>query len=449
MSKTRSSTLFISKTILILDVIVVWISAAIANLVRFGEVRMTAPQDTLVLATSLFMAITSYSVYQSMRGSSWLAVLARVKVSWLITCFALLAWLFFSQHAQHYSRAFVGVWLFAMLIGLIIERFAMSAALRWLSRRGFNTRDVLVVGRGPMTNDLTKRARGSSWTGYQITRTVDAHDLDAIDELSANGGFDEVWINLSVHDGAHVPKILHALRHSTANIRVVPDMLTYKLLNHGVTFILGVPMMDISSSSLIGTNRLVKVLEDYVLATLILILISPVLLGIALAVKLTSPGPVLFKQKRHGWNGEEIVVYKFRSMKVHAEADNTVTQATKNDTRLTPIGSFLRRSSLDELPQFINVLQGRMSIVGPRPHAIQHNDHYKELIPRYMLRHKMKPGITGWAQINGLRGETETVVKMKARVDYDLYYLENWSLWLDLSIVFKTIFKGFVHKNAY
>lgn len=449
MSKTRSSTLFISKTILILDVIVVWLSAAVANLIRFGEVRMTAPLDTLVLATSLFMAITSYAVYQSMRGSSWLAVLARIKVSWLITCFALMAWLFFSHNAQAYSRLFVGTWLVTMLVGLIIERFAMSAVLRWLSRRGFNTRDVLVVGRGPMTNDLTKRARGSSWTGYQITRTVDAHDLDAIDQLSANGEFDEVWINLSVHDGAHVPKILHALRHSTANIRVVPDMLTYKLLNHGVTFILGVPMMDISSSSLIGTNRVIKVLEDYVLATVILILISPVMIGVALAVKLTSPGPILFKQKRHGWNGEEIVVYKFRSMKVHSEADNTVTQATKNDSRLTPIGSFLRRSSLDELPQFINVLQGRMSIVGPRPHAIQHNEHYKELIPRYMLRHKMKPGVTGWAQINGLRGETDTVVKMKARVDYDLYYLENWSLWLDLSIIFKTAFKGFVHKNAY
>ena len=180
-----------------------------------------------------------------------------------------------------------------------------------------------------------------------------------------------------------------------------------------------------------------------------LALIAALLLGIAVAVKLTSKGPVLYRQRRHGWNGEEIWVYKFRSMVVHAEQHGQVTQAQKHDARITPLGAFLRRTSLDELPQFFNVLQGRMSIVGPRPHALVHNEHYKELVPGYMLRHKVKPGITGWAQVNGLRGETDTLDKMQKRVEYDLYYIENLSLWLDLKIIVATVFKGFINKNAY
>jgi len=193
----------------------------------------------------------------------------------------------------------------------------------------------------------------------------------------------------------------------------------------------------------------VKWFEDRIVASLILVLISPILLGVALAVKFTSKGPIIFKQKRHGWNGEEIEVYKFRSMYVHDESKGHVTQAKKGDSRITPLGAFLRRSSLDELPQFVNVLQGRMSIVGPRPHAVAHNMQYRELIPRYMLRHKVKPGITGWAQVNGLRGETDTVEKMEARVQADLFYIENWSLWFDLRIIFLTVFKGFFNTNAY
>ena len=190
-------------------------------------------------------------------------------------------------------------------------------------------------------------------------------------------------------------------------------------------------------------------IEDKVLGALILLLISPCSF-IALAVKFSSPGPVLFRQKRHGWNGEEISILKFRSMFVHDEdARVSVTQATKGDPRITPLGKFLRSTSLDELPQFFNVLMGSMSIVGPRPHAVAHNFEYREHIPRYMLRHKVKPGITGWAQVNGFRGETDTMEKMELRVQADLYYIENWSLWLDIKIIILTVFKGFVGKNAY
>ena len=184
------------------------------------------------------------------------------------------------------------------------------------------------------------------------------------------------------------------------------------------------------------------------LAALILILVSPLMWAIAIGVKLSSPGPVLFRQKRHGWNGHKIEVWKFRTMRIHQDPDG-VTQCRRCDSRMTPFGAFLRRTSLDELPQFFNVLQGCMSIVGPRPHAVEHNLVYRGQIKYYMLRHKVKSGITGWAQVNGWRGETDTLDKMERRIEYDLYYIEHWSLLFDLKIIFLTLFKGFTHENAY
>jgi len=207
-------------------------------------------------------------------------------------------------------------------------------------------------------------------------------------------------------------------------------------------------VVGICETPFTGTNELLKRVSDIVLASLIIVIISPVLLVLAIGVKLSSPGPVIFKQKRNGLDGEEITVYKFRSM---TSQDNgpVVRQATKNDPRVTRFGAFLRRTSLDELPQFFNVLQGRMSIVGPRPHAVAHNEEYRRIIKAYMVRHKVKPGITGWAQVNGHRGETDTIEKMQARVEYDLEYLRNWSLGLDLQIIVRTIRLLFFDRNAY
>jgi putative colanic acid biosynthesis UDP-glucose lipid carrier transferase len=202
------------------------------------------------------------------------------------------------------------------------------------------------------------------------------------------------------------------------------------------------------SSPFNGVSGVIKRLSDIVLASLILLLLAPLLVFIAIGVKLTSPGPVIFRQRRYGLDGEEITVYKFRSMTVCEDGGN-IRQAQKGDQRLTPIGGFLRKSSLDELPQLINVLQGRMSIVGPRPHAVAHNEMYRKLIKGYMVRHKVRPGMTGWAQVNGLRGETETLDKMQARIEHDLEYLRNWSLRLDLYIIFKTFFVVLRDQHAY
>jgi Undecaprenyl-phosphate glucose phosphotransferase len=211
----------------------------------------------------------------------------------------------------------------------------------------------------------------------------------------------------------------------------------------------GMPVLNLTASPMVGFAKFLKGLEDRLLALLLLLLVSPLMVAIAIGIKLSSPGPVFFKQKRHGWDGKPITIWKFRTMKVHQEENGKVTQATRNDTRVTKLGALLRHTSIDELPQFFNVLQGRMSIVGPRPHAIEHNEFYKDSVSRYMLRHKVKPGITGWAQINGYRGEIDNLEKMKKRIEYDLFYIENWSVWFDLKIIAATLIKGLINKNAY
>ena len=235
----------------------------------------------------------------------------------------------------------------------------------------------------------------------------------------------------------------------TISIKYIPDIFGFNLLNQEVSEIAGVPILQLNGTPIQGINRVIKEIEDKVFSFFILLLVSPIMLVIAIAIKLESKGPILFKQRRHGWNGDEIKVYKFRSMRVHNEDEGKVTQATRNDDRVTKVGRFIRKTSLDELPQFFNVLQGRMSIVGPRPHALAHNEEYKDRVEYYMQRHKVKPGITGWAQVNGLRGETDTIEKMTKRVEYDLFYIENWSLWFDIRIIAKTILTGFIDDNAY
>ena len=245
-----------------------------------------------------------------------------------------------------------------------------------------------------------------------------------------------------------IHELVTALSDTTCSVLLVPDVFTFKLLHSRASELNGIPLISIFDTPMLGVNALIKRAEDIILASLILLLISPILFGLALAVRLTSRGPAIFKQRRYGIDGKPIEVWKFRSMTV-TENGATITQATKSDSRLTPIGAFIRRTSLDELPQFINVLKGDMSIVGPRPHAVAHNEQYRKQILGYMLRHKVKPGITGLAQVNGWRGETDTLDKMEKRIEFDLEYIRSWSLWLDSKIVFFTIFKGFVNRNAY
>jgi putative colanic acid biosynthesis UDP-glucose lipid carrier transferase len=260
---------------------------------------------------------------------------------------------------------------------------------------------------------------------------------------------DAIYVALPMASQPRILKLLDELRDTTASIYFVPDIFLYDLIQARMDDVNGIPVVAVCESPFYGVNGMVKRLEDVVLSLLILTLISPVLLAIAIAVKVSSPGPIIFRQRRYGLDGQDIVVYKFRSMRVMEDGCD-VPQARREDPRITPIGAFLRRTSLDELPQFINVLQGRMSIVGPRPHAVAHNETFRKLIKGYMVRHKVKPGITGLAQVMGARGETATLDKMQARIEYDLEYLRNWSLRLDLQIILRTtliVLRG--DKNAY
>ena len=330
-----------------------------------------------------------------------------------------------------------------------------------------NHRVAVVVGAGPLGLRVAQSFQARidtrvDFRGYFEDRTASRLEPDTADHLIGNlnrlssyiaeHGVQEVYITLPLGTQPRIIELLAQLQGTTASVLYVPDVFGITIIQGRIQDMNGLPVVGLCETPFTGTNQLVKRLSDVALSATILVLTAPLLLAIAAAVKLSSPGPAIFKQRRNGLGGEEIVVYKFRSM---TASDTTgddgaaVPQARRQDPRVTRLGAFLRKTSLDELPQFVNVLQGRMSIVGPRPHAVAHNEQYRQLIKAYMVRHKVKPGITGWAQIHGHRGETDTVQKMQARVEYDLEYLRNWSLALDFQIVARTIKLVFFDRNAY
>ncbi|HCJ9518567.1 TPA: undecaprenyl-phosphate glucose phosphotransferase, partial [Escherichia coli] len=302
-------------------------------------------------------------------------------------------------------------WYGLTSIGLVVCRSCIRIGAGWLRNHGYNKRMVAVAGDLAAGQMLMESFRNQPWLGFEVVGVYHdpkpggvsndwAGNLQQLVEDAKAGKIHNVYIAMQMCDGARVKKLVHQLADTTCSVLLIPDVFTFNILHSRLEEMNGVPVVPLYDTPLSGVNRLLKRAEDIVLATLILLLISPVLCCIALAVKLTSPGPVIFRQTRYGMDGKPIKVWKFRSMKV-MENDKVVTQATQNDPRVTKVGNFLRRTSLDELPQFINVLTGGMSIVGPRPHAVAHNEQYRQLIEGYMLRHKVKPGITGWAQING------------------------------------------------
>ena len=341
--------------------------------------------------------------------------------------------------------------------------FLGRKAMRHVAALPENRRTAVVVGAGPLGVKVSRafQARGDiglSFLGYFDDRADDRVDDDAaglrlgtlrqVAQYVREHGVHEVYITLPLGSQPRIVELLEQVQGTTASVFFVPDVFGISIIQGRLQDMNGVPVVGLCETPFTGTNRLVKRLSDIVLASAILVLISPLLLAIAIGVKLSSPGPVLFRQRRNGLDGEEIVVWKFRSMRTMDDGA-VIRQATKDDPRITPFGAFIRRTSLDELPQFFNVLQGRMSIVGPRPHAVAHNEEYRKLIKAYMVRHKVKPGITGWAQVHGLRGETDTIEKMQQRVEYDLEYLRNWSLGMDLQIIARTVKVVFFDRNAY
>lgn len=449
-----------------LDLSAVLVAALVAHWWVFGTLVLTGPYKVTVVVGLLFVLIlfSRSSLYRAWRGSSVTGELWVASGALASAFLGLSAVAYITQQAHEVEVRWVLHWLLFSWVGLMVFRIFLRIVLRVMRAYGFNRRRLVLVVAGELGVTVGERLRQMPWTGLEVVgyfddrapeRLPNVGTVPLLGSIAGLGEFvqreriDQVWLAFPFRAENRVKQVLHELRHCTADIRMVPDIFQFRLLNHSMSEVGGIPVLNLTASPMVGFDQLVKELEDRILAFLILLAISPIMLMLALGVKVTSPGPVFFKQRRHGWDGEPIEVWKFRSMKVHAERPGHFTQATRNDPRVTTFGGFLRRTSLDELPQFINVLQGTMSIVGPRPHAIEHNEQFKESVNRYMLRHKVKPGITGWAQVNGYRGETDNLEKMQKRVELDLFYIENWSVWFDLRIIFKTIVSGFIGKNAY
>jgi putative colanic acid biosynthesis UDP-glucose lipid carrier transferase len=386
-----------------------------------------------------------------------------VLASWLVVVglLFLLGWA--TRTLGAFDPRVVYAWVLGTPLALIAAHIAFPLVMPRLLEAEGAQRTAVIAGGGELGRRLAERIRETPYLGIRVAGFFDdrgpgrmsgvgaAETLGNLQQIATyvkTNRVDLIYVTLPMASQPRIVKLLDELHDTTASIYFIPDIFLFHLIQARMDAIGGIPVVAVCETPFYGLNGMVKRASDFVLALAILVLISPLMAAIAIGVKRSSPGPVLFKQRRYGLDGREIVVYKFRTMKVQEDGD-VIRQATKDDARVTRLGAYLRRTSLDELPQFINVLQGRMSVVGPRPHAVAHNEMYRKLIKGYMIRHKVRPGITGWAQVNGLRGETDTLDKMKERIEYDLEYLRNWSLLLDLQIVVKTVFVVLKKQNAY
>ncbi len=404
-------------------------------------------------------------LYHGWRGVPLRKELFRVFVAWGVVVTTVLFTAFVVKESAELSRLVTVGWFLATPVVISAWRSAVRLTLQEMRKRGHNTRRVAIAGMTEMGERVAKSIHESPWLGMQLVGFFDdrtkerCHDLESefgdciggFDELvkwAREGDVDLIYVALPLKAEPRVNAILRKLADTTASVYMVPDFFVFDLLYGRWSQVDDIPVVSVFETPFYGVDGWVKRLEDVVLGTLFLSVAAVPMLLIALGVKLTSRGPVFFQQRRYGLNGEVIPVLKFRTMTV-AEDGAKVTQAKKGDSRITPFGAFLRRTSLDELPQLIHVVTGTMSLVGPRPHAVAHNEEYRRLIHGYMLRHKVKPGLTGWAQVNGWRGETDTLHKMEKRVEHDLEYIRRWGLTFDLKIIFLTVFGSKVRQNAY
>ncbi len=444
----------------LLDVALVAALGWATHILRFGAQTHLSPYyGTTILSGALLAALLfpAMGLYRPWRAHGLLTPSARALSATFALFFLLIFLLGASHTALGLSRLWLAYWSAATGLALVGLRLGAYGILCTLRTRGYNRHSVVIIGCGPRAAELLRKTEESPWAGFHIEAVFGRPDrspnlgpypvtpIETLADYVDTHTIDEVWIALPLKHGADLHQALDALRTSSANVRYVPDVVGLYLLNHGVSRLLDTPVIDLSASPLQGVNGLLKTIEDKVLASLILILAAPFMVLIAIGIKLSSPGPVFYRQERLGWNGRTFMILKFRTMPIDTEAQTGPVWNHRSKRRATPFGAFLRRTSLDELPQFINVLKGDMSIVGPRPERPVFVSQFKHEIPGYMQKHLVKAGITGWAQINGWRGDTD----LKRRIEHDLYYIEHWSLALDLKIIGLTPFRGLMHPNAH
>lgn len=414
----------------------------------------------LIFIVSLFV-FHFIGIYRSFRFSSM-----RQEIYSVVHAFFLLyTVLFFTGYIlgilKEFSGNIIGIWIIAWPAFMILTRVLMRIMLRKLRRKGFNLRHAVIAGSGKVGLMLAHHIKANPWSGTDLAGFFDDNQTEKIDGFPVIGRLsdlpsyvrkhriDIVYIALSMKAEPEIRFLLKGLSDTTASVHYIPSIFFLDLILRGeIIYFDNFPVIELRGSPIRGIGSLSKRIIDIVLSGIILIALFPVYIAVAVGVKLSSPGPVIYKQVRYGLGGEKIIVYKFRTMYV-CENDHEFIQAIRDDPRVTPFGAFLRRTSIDELPQLINVVQGRMSLVGPRPHPVALNEEFRKIVPGYMLRHKVKPGITGLAQLKGYRGETDTKEKMEKRIEYDLRYLREWTVLLDLEILLRTLFVLLFHKDVY
>ncbi len=452
----------------IFDAAMMVAGAALAAQIRFDAIA----QDGLFASFAVLVAFSvacsqalfpAFGVYESWRGRAKSNLAGQLAIAWLIVQGCGLVLMFAWHHIDAVSRLWFAYWT-ALSGGLLIAgRLATHLVLARVRNAGLNLHRVAVVGCGAHCDAVVRRIDAASGSGFRAVAACNLQPdsaplnprLPVFDELDAFIQYvraqqvHELWLALPLSEERTILTLVNEFSEELINIRFMPDVRSLALFESGMTDLLGVPAINLVASPLSPHALMQKEVFDRVFAALALLCLAPLLAAIAVAVKLSSPGPVLFKQRRKGADGRVFTIYKFRSMRAHVQTHGVLKQATRNDARITRVGAFLRRTSLDELPQFYNVLRGDMSVVGPRPHALEHDDLYQKLVAGYIHRYRIKPGITGWAQVNGFRGETDRLEKMERRVAHDLYYLGHWSFALDMRIIAATIVNGLGHHNAY
>ncbi|CAG9249672.1 undecaprenyl-phosphate glucose phosphotransferase [Paraburkholderia unamae] len=454
------------------DAFFVIAGALLAHRMRYSSPIGLEDTQRLLIAFNcalVLLLFPVFGIYETWRGKSLPAMLSRVAAAWLLIVVAGLMLSFTLHRTEAISRLWFG---YATLISgalILSTKLIVHLALRVARRRGLNYRSVALVGTPGFTRTLLAHLEQRAHAGFKpvcVFDTTQFADMFAESHARINGlptltdmnafvqkvreeHINEVWLALPLSEEHTIYRFTRAFQNDFVNLRFVPDTRSLALFNHSLVDVLGLPTISLTGMPIPAPQMWPKLVFDRVFSLAVLVLTLPLFAAIAVAIKLSSPGPVFFRQMRKGIDGRPFGIYKFRSMTVHREEEGVVTQATEHDARVTRVGAFLRRTSLDELPQFYNVLLGQMSVVGPRPHALEHDDLYKNLVYGYMHRYRIKPGITGWAQVNGYRGATRKVEKMETRVKFDLFYIHNWSFWFDIKIVLITLVKGFVGRNAY
>jgi Undecaprenyl-phosphate glucose phosphotransferase len=449
----------------LMDVVLVVVGALLASHIRYADL-VQGRLDAAFITFSVAFALASFPVfglYDSWRGRSMLRLIGQVSLAWVVVQMCGLVLMFTIHRTDFISRLWFAYWTAISGGALIASRVLTYAVLRSVRHAGMNLRSVAVVGYGAHCEDVIRRIESSPSNGFRVsakfwpgesgeaapTGVQGFSDLGQFAGHVRTSSVQEIWLALQLSEESKILSVMNEFRNDLVNVRFIPDVQSVALFDGGMIDLVGAPAINLMASPLQPHVLVKKEIFDRVFATMALLALAPLMIVISVAIKLSSRGPVFFKQYRKGADGRVFRIYKFRSMRQHVEETGVVTQATKGDPRVTRVGRFLRRTSLDELPQFINVLRGEMSVVGPRPHAIEHDELYQEVVNGYIHRYRIKPGITGWAQVNGFRGETDRIEKMQKRVEHDLYYLRNWSFALDMRIVIATVAKGLIGSNAY